>query len=121
VLRSDILTLTHVEVRAKRSICGKCYFILKKSTAESYRIQQEAYGEHAPTQDMCERWFKRFKNGDFDVKDKERPGQPKKIKDQLQALLEADACQIQKQLTERLNVAQQTINDRLQAMKKKMK
>nr|KAF6296067.1 hypothetical protein mMyoMyo1_009189 [Myotis myotis] len=45
------------------------YFILKKSAAESYNILREAYGEHAPSQNTCERWFKRFKSDDFDVKD----------------------------------------------------
>ena len=80
---------------------------MKKSAAESYRILQEAYGQHAPSQDTCERWFKRFKTGDFDVEDKERPDQPKKFEDQqLPALLEEDECQTQKQLSERLNVAQ---------------
>nr|KAF6387346.1 hypothetical protein mMyoMyo1_007855 [Myotis myotis] len=93
------------------------YFILKKSAAESYRILREAYGEHAPSQDTCERWFKRFKSDDFDVKDKEHPGQPKKFEDQqLQALLDEDACQTQELLSERVNVAQQTIPDHLQAM-----
>nr|KAF6369381.1 hypothetical protein mMyoMyo1_010727 [Myotis myotis] len=93
------------------------YFILKKSAAESYCILQEAYGEHAPSQDTCECWFKHFKSDAFDVKDKEHPGQPKKFEDQqLQALLDEDACQTQKQLAERLNVAQQTISDHLQAM-----
>ena len=97
-------------------------FVLKKSAAESYRILQEAYGEHAPSQDTCERWFKRFKSDDFDVKDKEHPGQPKKFENQqLQALLEEDACQTQKQLAERLNVTQPTISDRLQAMGKNLK
>jgi len=56
------------------------------------------------------------------VKDKKPPGQPKKFEDQqLQALLDEDACQTQKQLAERLNVAQQTISDRLQAMGKILK
>ncbi|XP_059557568.1 transient receptor potential cation channel subfamily M member 7 isoform X9 [Myotis daubentonii] len=92
-----------------------------KSAAESYRILQEAYGEHPPSQDTCQRWFKCFKS-DFRVKGKERPVQPIKFEDQqLQALLDEDACQIQKQLAERLNVAQQTISDRLQAMGKILK
>ena len=51
------------------------------------------------------------------MKDKERPGQPKKFEDQqFQALLDEDACQMQKQLAARLNVAQQTISDHLKAM-----
>lgn len=55
------------------------YFILKKSAAETYRILLEAYGDDAPSSTTCKEWFQRFKNGDFDVKDKERPGQPKKL------------------------------------------
>ena len=42
-------------------------FHLKKTAAESYRLLREAYGEHAPSQGTCERWFRRFKSGDFDV------------------------------------------------------
>ena len=95
------------------------YFILKKSAAESYHIFREAYGEHAPYQHTCEHWFKCFKGDDFYVKDKERPGQLKKFEDQqLQALLDEDACQTQKQLAERLDVAQQTISNCLQAMER---
>nr|KAF6300627.1 hypothetical protein mMyoMyo1_009097 [Myotis myotis] len=98
------------------------YFILKKSAAESYRILWEAYSEHAPSQDTCECCFKCFKSDDFNVKDKECPDQLEKFEDQqLQALLDEDACQTQKQLTERLNIAQQTIFDHLQAMGKILK
>ncbi|EGI58127.1 Mariner Mos1 transposase [Acromyrmex echinatior] len=52
-------------------------FHLKKTAAESYRLLREAYGEHDPSQDICERWFRRFKSGDFDVADKEH-GKPSK-------------------------------------------
>ena len=98
------------------------YFILKKSAAESYCILLEAYGEHAPSQDTCEHWFKHFKSDDFDVKVNECPGQPKKFEDQqLQVLLDEVACQTQKQLAKSLNVAQQTISDHLQAMGKILK
>ena len=63
------------------------YFIMKKTPAESYRILCEAYGEHKPTQDACERWFERFRNGDFRVK-----GRSSKFKhQQLQVLLNEDA------------------------------
>nr|KAF6387337.1 hypothetical protein mMyoMyo1_007846 [Myotis myotis] len=94
----------------------------EESAAESYRILREDYGEHAPSQNTCEHWFKCFKGDDFDVKDKEHPGQLKKFEVQeLQALSDEDACQTQKQLAERVNNAQQTISDRLQAMGKILK
>lgn len=35
-------------------------------------------GEYALAEHTCEKWFARFKNGNFDLVDKERPGQPKK-------------------------------------------
>lgn len=37
-------------------------------------------------------WFRQFKNGDFNVKDKPRSGQPKKFEDEeLEALLDEDS------------------------------
>ena len=65
------------------------------------------------------RWFRRFKSGDFDLKDKDRPGQPKKFQHaELQALLDKDDTQTQQQMAEKLNVGRQTISDRLHAMRK---
>ena len=54
---------------------------------------------HAPIQSTCERWFVRFRNGDFDLEDEERPGQPKKFEDaELQTLLDENACRTQQEL-----------------------
>jgi len=59
---------------------------------------------------MCERWFQRFKIGDFDVADKEHGKPPKKYEDmELQALLDEDDSQTQKQLAEQLSVSQQAV------------
>ena len=46
-------------------------FHFKKIPAEPYRSLPETYGEHAPTQETCERWFRRLKSDDFQVADKE--------------------------------------------------
>ena len=95
------------------------FFHLKKTAAESYRLLLEAYGEHSPTQKTCERWFARFRNGDFDLEDKKRPGQPKKFEDaELQALLDENSCRTQQELALVLNVDQTTIGKRLHAMRK---
>ena len=53
------------------------FFYLKKAVADNYWVLVEVYGEHASIQKTCERWFKCIKSGNFDVQDKERPGQPK--------------------------------------------
>ena len=55
-------------------------------------------------------------NNDFDVNDKERPGQPKKFEDgELEALLQEDSCQMFKEL-ETLNVNESIISKHLKAM-----
>ena len=70
------------------------YFNMKKTAAESHRILVEVYGEHALAERTCQKWFARFKSGDFGLEDEERPGQPKKFEDEeLEALLDEDCCQ----------------------------
>ena len=82
----------------------------------------DAYGEHTLSKSTCHEWFQRFKNNDFEVNYKERPGQPKKFKDtELQALLDEDPCQTQKQLAEILGVTQAAVSNRLHAMGKTLK
>ena len=79
----------------------------------------EIYGNSAPSDKTCREWFRRFKSDDFDVKDKERFGQPTAFEDEeLQALVDEDPCQMQRQLAEALNCAQSVISDRLKALGK---
>lgn len=95
------------------------YFLAKKTGAEAHRILVEVYGEHALSKTTCRDWFRRFKRGNFDVKDEERPGRPKKFEDtELQALLDEDSCQTQRQLAVALNVGRKTIADRLKVLEK---
>ena len=50
-----------------------CYH-LKKTSAESHRMLVEAYGEHALGKTQCFEWFKKFKSGNFDVRNQDRGG-----------------------------------------------
>lgn len=66
---------------------------------------------------MCQRWFARFKSGDFVTEDKDRPGQVKMFEDtEMEALLEQDPSQTQGELAEALGVNQPTISKRLKAL-----
>ncbi|UYV69282.1 SETMAR [Cordylochernes scorpioides] len=58
-------------------------FNLKKSAADGHRLLCEAYGIHALSIKSCEYWFRHFKSGDFDTRDKERGGRPIKFEDAL--------------------------------------
>ena len=53
------------------------YFIQKKS---AYRILVETYSDLALSETTRRDWFRRFKNNDFVVEDKERSGTPKSLK-----------------------------------------
>jgi len=68
------------------------YFDLKKTAAEAHRLLSEVYGDETSSERTCRVWFERF--DDFNVKDKERPGQPKKFEDfELQELLDENPVQ----------------------------
>ena len=98
------------------SICGKFWFttFFLRKRLPNHSVFYEMFME------IMQRWFRRFKSGDFEVSDKDRPGQPKKFDDrELEALLDEDPCQTQSQLAESLGVGRQTIGDRLKAMGKK--
>ena len=56
------------------------YFNVKKTAAESHRILVEVYGEHALVERTWQKWFTRYKCGDFGLEDEERAGQPKSLK-----------------------------------------
>ena len=75
------------------------------------------YGEAAISERMCREWFQSFKNGDFDVEDRHSDGREKIFEDaELDALLEQDSCQNQKELARSLGVTQQAISKRLKVM-----
>ena len=101
-----------------RSALIFCYH-LKKTAAESHRMLVEAYGNHALGKSQCFEWFKKFKSGDFDVRNEERGRPAKKFEDsELQELLDEDDTQTQQQLAEQLNVARESISRRLKSMGK---
>ena len=56
-------------------------FIQNKSAAEAHRILVETYGDKALSDTTCRDWFRRFKNNDFKLEDKERCGAPKKFEE----------------------------------------
>ena len=77
------------------------FFYSKKTAAEAHRELQKVYGDAALSETTCRDWFRRFKDGDFDVDDRSREGRPKTFKDaELEALLNEDPCQTQKELAQ---------------------
>jgi len=74
----------------------------------------EAYVE---SKTACRDWFQRFRNGDFDVEDKERAAKPKLVEHaELEALLDENSCRKPEELAESLKVTRSTISMRLKIL-----
>ncbi|EGI67886.1 Mariner Mos1 transposase, partial [Acromyrmex echinatior] len=92
-------------------------FNMKKSVTEAHRMLPNTYDEAAISERTCREWFQRFKNDDFDVEDRHSGGKEKVFEDaELEALLNQDSCQNQKELARSLGVTQQVISKRLKVM-----
>ncbi|KAG5324314.1 MOS1T transposase, partial [Pseudoatta argentina] len=62
-------------------------------------------------------WFRRFKNNDFQLEDKERSGAPKKFEDKdLEQLLDEDPSQTLSELGKILQVDESTVSKRLKGL-----
>ncbi|GBP67713.1 Mariner Mos1 transposase [Eumeta japonica] len=84
---------------------------------EAHRLLVEAHDEAALSERTYREWFQKFKNGDFDVGDKDRSGRPKIYDDaEWDELLEEDSSQTQKELALTLEVAQQAVSHRLKSL-----
>ncbi|GFV69231.1 hypothetical protein TNCV_3861541 [Trichonephila clavipes] len=72
---------------------------MTKKATESHQMLVEAYGGNALSRAQCYRWFEKFQNGDFDMRNEERGRPAKKFEDaELQALLDEDDGQTQEHL-----------------------
>ena len=82
------------------------YFLnLKNSAVETHRLLVETCDEAALSERSCREWFQKFKNGEFDIEDKERSGRPEVYEDaELKALFDQDLCQTQEKLALTLGV-----------------
>ncbi|KAG5318089.1 MOS1T transposase, partial [Pseudoatta argentina] len=93
------------------------YFILKKCAAEAHRILVQTYGDNTLLDTTCRDWFRRFKNNDFELEDKERSGAPKKFQDkELEQLLDEDPSQTLSELGKILQVDESTVSKRLKGL-----
>lgn len=92
-------------------------FHSKKNAAQARQMIVETYGECCISERTCREWFHKFKNGEYDVEDKERPGPVKKFEDaDLETLLDEDSCRTQQELANLLGVTQQAVSHRLKCL-----
>ncbi|KAG5318939.1 MOS1T transposase, partial [Pseudoatta argentina] len=89
----------------------------KKSAAEAHRILVQTYDDNALSDTTCRDWFRRFKNNDFELEDKERSGAPKKFQDkELEQFLDEDPSQTLSELGKVLQVDESPVSKRLKGL-----
>ncbi|XP_012060168.1 PREDICTED: histone-lysine N-methyltransferase SETMAR-like [Atta cephalotes] len=82
----------------------------KKATQAANKICA-VYGDGAIAERTVRKWFARFKAGDFNLEDQERPGRPSITdEDQIKTLIENNPRYTTRKLAEMLNMSKSTIH-----------
>ncbi|KZC08453.1 Histone-lysine N-methyltransferase SETMAR [Dufourea novaeangliae] len=93
------------------------YFRKGKKAAEAHKEICEVYGVDCITDRTCQNWFKKFRSGDFSLKDDQRSGRPTEVDDdQIKAIIEEDRHITVREIAERLNVSHTTIENHLKCL-----
>lgn len=93
------------------------YFRKGKKASEAHRALCKVYGDECLTERTCQNWFKKFRSGNFSVKDDQRSGRPTEVNnDQIKDIIEADHHITVREIAERLHVSHTTIKNRLKCL-----
>ena len=69
------------------------------------------FGDKALKERQCQNWFRKFRSGDFSLKDEPRSGWPNEVDDdQIKALIELDRHITEREIGEKLNIPKSTVH-----------
>ncbi|MDD9350656.1 hypothetical protein, partial [Mumia sp.] len=89
------------------------YFRKGKNARQACDKLRKVYGENVLQERQCQRWFKKFRDGDFDIHDAPRSGRPTEVdSDELKALVGANPLEI----AETLKIHHSTVHDHLKKL-----
>jgi len=92
-----------------------CYeYKLSNSAAEAIGNIMQIWGADSVIERTVQRWFVRFRAGDFNLEDKPRGGRPSSIDNEvLKEQIESDSSQTVREFALILNVQHKTIENKL--------
>lgn len=94
-------------------------FKLGRNSAQTARNINQVWGEGSISESTVQRWFKKFREGDFSLEDKEGRGRSSSLDDDaLRALVEENPKTTVRELAGKLEVSKSTIDDHLKAIGK---
>ena len=90
-----------------------------KSAAQATRDIRSTYGDEALVERTCQKWFAKFRTGNFGLDDEPREGRPETLDNaDLEALLEEDPGQTVRELAEQLGLGLATVDRHLHKLGK---
>ena len=99
--------------------CMLYEFHQEKNATQAAIAISSIYGENVFSVRTCQKWFTRFREGNFDLEDEQRPGRPQELETGgLQALLDEDQRQSTRERAAQMNVDHSTVLRRLHDMDK---
>lgn len=94
-------------------------FTLGRSGAQTARNINQVWGEGSVNECTVQRWFKKFREGDFSLEDEEGRGRPSSLNDDvLQSVVEENPKTTVRELAEQLKVSKTTVSNHLKAIGK---
>ncbi|CAK9802842.1 Histone-lysine N-methyltransferase SETMAR [Anthophora quadrimaculata] len=93
------------------------YFHKGKKAAEAHKEICEVYGVDCLTERTCQNWFKKFRSGDFSLKDDQRSGRPSEVDDdKMKAIIESNCHITVREIAKQLNVSHTTIETHIRRL-----
>lgn len=82
-----------------------------ENARQTSKIVNGVYGDDTVTENYVQFWFRRFRSGNFDVKDAPRTGRPVVIEsvDKITEIIEADGHVSSRSIAQKLNINHSTV------------
>lgn len=93
------------------------YFRKGKTARQACEKLRKVYGDKSLKQRQCQRWFKKFNEGDFDLNDAPRSGRPSEIDDdKIIALVDSNPHYTTRDMAEILKIANSSVQVHLKKL-----
>ena len=90
------------------------YFKKGKNTVETHKKICAVYGEGAVTDRTCQKWFAKFRAGDFSLDNTPQSGRPVEVhNDQIETLIENNQCYTTQEIADILKISKSKVENHL--------
>lgn len=93
------------------------YFKKGKRAADAHKKICRVYGDDALTERVCQKWYAKFRSGNFDVNDAPRSGRPTEItSSDVKAIIEVNPSTTVREIATTLNISHTSVENHLRQL-----